>query len=76
MHLDEIEAALTCCEHFVAIGTSGSVYPAAGYVEIARNVGASTLEINLEASGGGRFDSVRTGLATREVPAWVESLVS
>ncbi|MEM8822706.1 MAG: NAD-dependent deacylase [Pseudomonadota bacterium] len=71
--MDEIEAALWTCDLFVSIGTSGEVYPAAGFVEMARMAGARTLELNLEASGG-RFDEVREGPATEVVPAWVESL--
>ena len=72
-HMDRIEAALAEADLFVSIGTSGTVYPAAGFVERARMAGAETLELNLEASGG-RFDSVREGPASRLVPAWVAEL--
>jgi NAD-dependent deacetylase len=72
-HMDRIEAALAEADLFVSIGTSGTVYPAAGFVELARSVGAQTLELNLEASGG-RFDRVREGPASRLVPAWVAEL--
>ena len=48
--LDAIEAALEDSEVFVAIGTSGAVYPAAGYVELARRMGLRTVEINMEPS--------------------------
>jgi NAD-dependent deacetylase len=71
--MDEIEAALAEADLFVSIGTSGTVYPAAGFVEIARMAGAETLELNLEASGA-RFDAVREGPASRLVPAWVAEL--
>jgi NAD-dependent deacetylase len=73
--MDEIEAALAETDLFVSIGTSGTVYPAAGFVELARHAGAETLELNLEASGG-RFDSVREGPASRLVPAWVAELLA
>ena len=69
--LERIEAALARASLFVAIGTSGEVYPAAGFVDAARRHGARTLEINLVRSGGERFDEVREGLATREVQDWV-----
>ncbi|WP_299820666.1 NAD-dependent deacylase [uncultured Jannaschia sp.] len=66
----EIEAALSRADLFVSVGTSGTVYPAAGFVELAREAGARTLELNLAASGG-RFDEVREGPASVTVPAWV-----
>ncbi|MGB3407309.1 MAG: NAD-dependent protein deacylase, partial [Jannaschia sp.] len=61
-------------ELFVSIGTSGTVYPAAGFVEIARAFGARTLELNLEPSGG-RFDAARIGPASRIVPDWVDAVL-
>ncbi|MGZ5399518.1 MAG: NAD-dependent deacylase [Nocardioides sp.] len=74
--LELIESALTDCELFVSIGTSGSVYPAAGFVLHALACGAATLELNLEASGGSRvFHDSRRGPATELVPPWVEELV-
>lgn len=74
-HLEEIEATLFDCELFAAIGTSSAVYPAAGFVEIAREVGASTVELNLERSDrAGLFDDHRTGPAGEVVPAWVAEL--
>jgi NAD-dependent deacetylase len=69
-HMDAIETALAEADLFVSIGTSGTVYPAAGFVELARMAGARTVELNLEASGG-RFDEVHEGPASRLVPAWV-----
>ena len=74
-HMDRIEAALSTCALFVSIGTSGEVYPAAGFVEAARAAGAHTLELNLEASGG-RFHEVREGPATQVVPAWVDEVLA
>jgi NAD-dependent deacetylase len=76
-HMDAIEAALAACDTFVSIGTSGNVYPAAGFVEIARRAGAYTLEINLEPSlGTSRFDEVRHGRAGTLVPAWVDHILA
>ncbi len=73
--MDEIYTLLAEADLFVAIGTSGTVYPAAGFVAEAAQMGAETLEINLEPSGG-VFDRVLTGPASRVVPAWVEGLLS
>lgn len=74
--LDEIREALAACDLFVAIGTSGAVYPAAGFVAEAAFHGAETLEINLEPSDGAHaFDRRIQGRATETVPAWVESLI-
>jgi NAD-dependent deacetylase len=72
-----IEAQLSRCNLFVAIGTSGVVYPAAGFVQLAASYGAHTLEINREVSEvGALFDEHREGLATVEVVAWVEELLA
>lgn len=74
--MDEIDNALRDCDLFVSIGTSGAVYPAAGYVETARYVRATTLELNLERSlGSSMFHETRLGRATEVVPAWVEELI-
>ena len=48
--MDEIEQALSSCDLFISIGTSGNVYPAAGFVQTARRNGAHTVELNLEPS--------------------------
>ena len=70
--MDRIEAALRDCDLFVSIGTSGAVYPAAGFVQTAKYVGARTLEINLEPSLGSLyFDERRFSPASVEVPKWV-----
>ena len=74
-HMDAIENALSRADLFVAIGTSGTVYPAAGFVDMARAIGVRTLELNLELSGG-RFDDGRYGPATQIVPAWVEDTLT
>ncbi|GAA5072597.1 NAD-dependent deacylase [Roseibacterium beibuensis] len=71
-HMERILPALSEADLFVAIGTSGEVYPAAGFVEIAEEAGAETLEINLDpAPAPGRFDRMIAGKATEAVPAWV-----
>lgn len=74
-HLDRIKAALRLADRFVAIGTSGSVYPAAGYVAEARRLGIPTCEINLDPSdNAGLFDASRYGPASRAVPAFVNDI--
>lgn len=74
-HMERIAEAIAKADLFVSIGTSGEVYPAAGFVEEARAFGARTLEINLEPSRiPGLFDRVIAGPATRTVPAWVAEL--
>ncbi len=75
--MDEIYAALREADLFVSIGTSGAVYPAAGFVRDARELGASTLELNLERSQGSAwFDETRLGPASELVPAWVEEILA
>ncbi|MEM7569353.1 MAG: Sir2 family NAD+-dependent deacetylase [Pseudomonadota bacterium] len=76
--MDEIEDAIARCDLFVSLGTSGNVYPAAGYVRMARHLGtAHTLELNLEESAGSDyFHERRHGPATEIVPAFVEEVLS
>ena len=74
--MEEIYTALQDADLFVAIGTSGTVYPAAGFVAEAHAVGAQTLEINLEPSTtNGLFDHARIGPATKTVPEWVQDML-
>ena len=74
--MDRIDEALQRCDLFVSIGTSGAVYPAAGFVQSARYCGARTLEMNLEPSlGSFLFDESRTGPAGVLVPKWVDELL-
>ena len=74
--MGEINAALRKADLFVSIGTSGAVYPAAGFVRTARELGAGTLELNLERSQGSRwFAETRLGAAGELVPAWVEEML-
>lgn len=75
LQMDAIEAALLQCDLFLSIGTSGNVYPAAGFVELANQVGAHTVELNLEPSSQqSRFAEHRMGLATELVPQFVAEL--
>jgi NAD-dependent deacetylase len=74
--MDEIHAVMAQADLFVSIGTSGAVYPAAGFVRLAREIGAETLELNLERSQGSAwFHETRLGPATQIVPDWVDELL-
>lgn len=74
--MEDIYEALNDCDLFVSIGTSGAVYPAAGFVRAAREVGAQCLELNLERSAGSAwFHETRLGSAGEVVPAWVEEVL-
>ncbi|MEM8825782.1 MAG: NAD-dependent deacylase [Pseudomonadota bacterium] len=76
-HMPRIETALAAADLFVSIGTSGAVYPAAGFVQLAAANGARTLELNLDPSEGTHlFDEARHGPAGTLVPAWVEEIMS
>jgi NAD-dependent deacetylase len=76
-HMERIEDALQHCDLFVSIGTSGAVYPAAGFVQTARYSGAKTLEINLEPSLGSHlFSESWTGKAGKLVPEFVSELLA
>ncbi len=75
--MEAIEAALARADLFVSIGTSGAVYPAAGFVRSARHHGARTLELNLDPSDGSIFfEETRLGPASALVPAWVEEILA
>ncbi len=75
--MGEIYGALRTCDLFVSIGTSGAVYPAAGFVQNAVELGAQTLELNLERSqGSAMFHETRLGPASELVPAWVEEMLT
>jgi NAD-dependent deacetylase len=75
-HMPAIHRAIDAADLFVSIGTSGAVYPAAGFVELARATGARTLELNLEPSAGTPlFDEARHGPAGELVPAFVEEML-
>ncbi len=77
LDMPRIERALSLCDLFMSIGTSGNVYPAAGFVSAARRAGAHTVELNLEPSlGHSLFDEKILGPATKIVPAYVERLLA
>ncbi|RXZ64436.1 NAD-dependent deacylase [Pelagerythrobacter rhizovicinus] len=74
--MERIYAALRRADLFVSIGTSGAVYPAAGFVRDARDLGVQTLELNLERSQGSAwFHETRLGPAGELVPAWVDEML-
>ncbi|MFN4239351.1 MAG: NAD-dependent deacylase [Erythrobacter cryptus] len=74
--MGRIYQALAACDLFVSIGTSGAVYPAAGFVAEARGAGARCLELNLERSEGSHlFHETRLGPASRLVPEWVAEVL-
>ena len=75
--MDNIDEAVRSCDLFVSIGTSGAVYPAAGFVQTARYVGAHCVELNLEPSQGSIFfHETRLGRASAIVPTWVQELLA
>jgi NAD-dependent deacetylase len=75
--MGEIASYLNDCDLFVSIGTSGNVYPAAGFVaEVRENGHAHTLELNLEPSeGASMFDECRHGKAGDLVPVFVDEIL-
>ncbi|WP_334176457.1 NAD-dependent deacylase [Pseudoxanthobacter sp.] len=77
LYMHEIHDALEEADLFVAIGTSGSVYPAAGFVAAARQLGIRTCELNLDPSdNAGYFDERFYGPASETVPAWAGRLTA
>lgn len=76
-HMEKISDALQDCDLFISIGTSGNVYPAAGFVNEAIFSGAQTIELNLEASKTATlFHEQILGPATKTVPKFVQELLS
>ena len=74
--MDEIEMAVEEADMFVSIGTSGSVYPAAGLVHQARALGIRTVELNLEPSENAhQFDETDYGQASEIIPKWVNAII-
>ncbi|MBV9084006.1 MAG: NAD-dependent deacylase [Acidobacteriaceae bacterium] len=77
MHMDRIERALERADLFISVGTSGNVYPAAGFVEMVRSAGAHTVELNVEKSlGASLFHEAVYGPATRVVTQYVNLLLT
>jgi len=73
--MDLIESMLAGCDLFISIGTSGTVYPAAGFKQVAKAYGAKTVEINLEPSDrDSGFEECHYGLATETVPGYFQAL--
>ncbi|MDX2308132.1 MAG: NAD-dependent deacylase [Hyphomicrobium sp.] len=76
-HMERIARALHEADLFISIGTSGHVYPASGFVALARRNGAHTVELNLEPSvGQSYFAEAHHGKATEVVPWYVEQLIN
>ena len=75
LDMPRIENALAACDLFISIGTSGQVYPAAGFHQLAKRHGAHTVELNLEQTGS-RFDQHIYGAASEVVPAFVDQLLA
>ena len=74
LQMNRINRALENCDMFVAIGTSGNVYPASGFYQTAKIGKASTVELNLERTGSS-FDQHICGPATESVPQFFKSLL-
>jgi NAD-dependent deacetylase len=74
-HLDRVADALASCDLFIAIGTSGTVYPAAGFAAEARASGAHCIEVNLEASDNPHFHEIYEGPASETLPRLVRDLL-
>lgn len=74
-YMRQIEAALEQCDLFIAIGTSGTVYPAAGYVEIAKASGAQTHQFDVKAPQNSKIstDATSDRLAIRFLRGWMSS---
>lgn len=74
--MNDIEQLLINCDLFVSIGTSGNVYPAAGFQQLAQHYGAYTVELNLEPSlGASLFDAQQYGPATELVPNFFSTII-
>ncbi|MGQ8820549.1 Sir2 family NAD+-dependent deacetylase [Bibersteinia trehalosi] len=77
LEMDRIYSALMDCDYFISIGTSGNVYPAAGFVQEANNWGAKTIELNLEPSlVKNAFQEARYGKATEIVPQFMDEILA
>jgi NAD-dependent deacetylase len=77
MFMEEIYQALAQADLFISIGTSGNVYPAAGFVAEANHAGAHTVELNLQPSMGQNYFAEKIyGKAGDIVPVFVEKLLS
>lgn len=76
LQMEEIYNAISQADYFISIGTSGNVYPAAGFVQIANQVSAKTIELNLEPSlGKNLFQTKIYGPASKVVPEFIEKFI-
>lgn len=76
LQMDKIYDALSQADYFISIGTSGNVYPAAGFVKVANQSGAKTIELNLEPSlSESLFQTKIYGLASQVVPEFIEKFI-
>jgi NAD-dependent deacetylase len=76
-YMQQIEKLLYAADKFVSIGTSGTVYPAAGFVSLANHYGTYSVELNLEPSlGENKFTEKHYGLASKLVSQFVDTLLS
>ena len=76
LYMDTVDRLLSSCDLFVSVGTSGVVYPAAGFVQIAKLAGADTIEFNLETTSNNyMFDRHVTGPAGTTLPQFVDELL-
>ena len=76
-HMEDIWPVLRGADIFAAIGTSGTVYPAAAFAQDAARAGAHCVELNAEPSAvAGDFEEWLTGPASRIVPDWVNRLLT
>ena len=77
LEMERIYQALDRCRLFMSIGTSGNVYPAAGFVAHVTGGGTHTVELNMEPSEGAtQFVEARYGPATEMVPAYVDKILN
>jgi NAD-dependent deacetylase len=77
LYMDTVDRLLSSCDLFVSVGTSGVVYPAAGFVQIAKFAGAETIEFNLETTSNNyMFDRHVTGPAGTTLPQFVDELLN
>lgn len=74
-YMDDIMSAVSTCDLFIAVGTSGVVYPAAGFYQLAASNGAHTIEVNLNPTGGA-FNTVLEGPASKSVDTLLKAVRS
>ncbi len=75
--LDAIDQSLRSARLFISVGTSGRVYPASGFVEVARHAGARTVQVNPEPAGiSEQFHDTRKGTAGEVLPGLVQSILA